>query len=123
MPKLDSFVSDICDSRAGTDILIPWIRSFFEPLLKLDGHTHPLRHFNLVVSIHSYETDQYAVLDRLFAEPVFAPLEMVSIVAKGSNLQKLFIPIELLGHKLPFRKLKVDFQTGDNTSAFLYQAN
>ncbi|KAE9388975.1 hypothetical protein BT96DRAFT_1025231 [Gymnopus androsaceus JB14] len=83
IPNLDSFVLDICKSRAGTDILIPWIRSFFEPLLNLDGHTHPLRHFTLVINIDfdesdpdqwEWEWDQYAVLNRLFAQPVFAPL-------------------------------------------------
>ena len=86
-------------------------------------NTHPLRHFTLVIAIDSYEYDtaqwelewdQYAVLDQLFANSVFASLEMVNIVVKRSNLQKLIIPTELLGWKLPFLKgswkLKVDFQ-------------
>ena len=112
---------DICKSRAGADILIPWIQSFFEPLLNLDGHTHPLRHFTLVMTTHSSELDttqwesewdQYAVLNQLFAQPVFAPLELVTIVVKGSN--RLLIPTEILGWKLPFLKgspkLKVELQ-------------
>ena len=85
---------DICESQGGTDILVPWIQSFFEPLLNLDGHIHPLCYFTLVMTVHSSDTetaqwesewDQYATLDQLFAKSVFAPLKMVNIMVKVSK--------------------------------------
>ncbi|KAE9399786.1 hypothetical protein BT96DRAFT_678623 [Gymnopus androsaceus JB14] len=131
MPNLDSFVLEIWNSPDRSYIIIPWIRSFYEPLPKQDGHRHPLRHFTLVIigeflvpetdTAHlESEWERYAVLDRLFAEPVLASLEMVNIALRGPDPQKLLKVTGLLGCKLPSGKLKVDVLP-ENTDRYSYQ--
>ncbi|KAE9384338.1 hypothetical protein BT96DRAFT_929343, partial [Gymnopus androsaceus JB14] len=106
LPNLDSFMLDNHQSTDRANDIIPWMQSFFKPL-NLDGH--PLRHFTLIILVPSAnsaqwesECDQYAILDILFAKPVFESLAMVNIVLKGDDVSSAFE--EALEEKLSLLK-------------------
>lgn len=65
-------------------VLIPWVRSFFEPLLKSD-YGHPLQFLTIqLIFANAYHLDEWATFDALFQKIGFASLAKVNIRILGS---------------------------------------
>ncbi|KAE9393792.1 hypothetical protein BT96DRAFT_999153 [Gymnopus androsaceus JB14] len=83
LPNLESFTLDN-QYYDRTENIVSWFRSFFGPVL----NPHPLCHSTLIIAhllsdAAQWESDcdQFAILDMLFAKPVFSSMETVNIHA------------------------------------------